>query len=66
MLLEVMKYSAALQQYQAVLMGSPNRLNALLGAAIAAKKSAQVNLANDYKGTIRSQTKYGTRNIVLF
>ncbi len=65
MLLEVMKYPDALQQYQAVLKGSPNRLNALLGAAISAGKSGDSDLANEYKATIRSQTKLGDRKISI-
>ena len=65
MLLEVMKYPEALKQYQAVLKGSPNRLNALLGAAISATKSGHGKLANDYKAIVRNQTKSGSRKISM-
>ena len=65
MLLEVMKYPEALEQYQSVLKGSPNRLNALLGAAISAEKAGNAKLANDYKKTIKNQTKSGNRKISI-
>ena len=38
MLLESDRIEEALRQYQAVLVGSPNRLNALLGAANSASR----------------------------
>jgi tetratricopeptide (TPR) repeat protein len=61
MLLEVMKYPEALKQYQAVLKVSPNRLNALLGAANSAEKSGNKNLANSYRTIVQNQTKFGSR-----
>ena len=63
MLLEVMKYPEALKQYQAVLESSPNRLNALLGAAISAEKSGDGKLADVYKAIVKNQTKSGSRKI---
>lgn len=65
MLLEVMKYPEALKQYQAVLTGSPNRLNALLGAAISADKSGDRTLADHYKRIVKDQTEFGSREISI-
>lgn len=65
MLLEVNKSPEALMQYQTVLKHSPNRLNALLGAAIAADKSGNQALADDYKGIVKNQTKMGNRKISI-
>lgn len=65
MLLEVKKYSEALKQYQAVLKRSPKRLNALLGAAVAAKKSGNEPLANNYSAIVKNQTKSGSRKILM-
>ena len=65
MLLELMKYPEALKQYQAVLKGSPNRLNALLGAAFSAEKAGDGKLAAEYKAIAKNQTKSGTRKILM-
>ncbi len=63
MLFEVGKYEEALQQYQIVLEGSPNRLNALRGVALSAKAAGKSGIARDYTGIIRNQTKFGDRKI---
>jgi tetratricopeptide (TPR) repeat protein len=56
MLFDVSQYAEALKQYQVVLKSSPNRLNALLGAAISAKKAGKDKLAKHYKMVVRRQT----------
>lgn len=61
MLLETGDTAGALAQYQAVLAGSPNRLNALLGAASAAARAGNEALADSYYETVRAQTAAGNR-----
>lgn len=61
MLLETGNHEGALGQYQVVLKGSPNRLNALLGAASAAARSGDAALADQYYATVRDQTRPGDR-----
>jgi tetratricopeptide (TPR) repeat protein len=56
MLFEAGQFSAALDQYQAVLRSSPNRLNALTGAALAADKTGDIEMAAGYRKIISSQT----------
>jgi tetratricopeptide (TPR) repeat protein len=48
---------SALHEYQVVLQNSPNRLNALLGAALAAEGSGQSDLAARYRTQANGQTK---------
>jgi tetratricopeptide (TPR) repeat protein len=59
MLLETGRFAEALEQYQIVLEGSPNRLNALLGAATAAGGAGDVDLQEKYRDTVRTQTRSG-------
>lgn len=59
MLFETGRYASALAQYREVLNGSPNRLNALIGAANAAARSGDRELADVYGAVIRQQTKDG-------
>ena len=59
MLLESDRIEEALRQYQAVLVGSPNRLNALLGAANSASRLGDQALADKYDETVRDQTRSG-------
>lgn len=61
MLLETGDYDGALVQYDIVLRSSPNRLNALIGAASAASSSGDLALAEQYKVVIRRQTQSGNR-----
>ena len=61
MLLEVGDYVSALAQYRVALEGSPNRLNALLGAAKAAVGTGDTELAAEYYAVIRQQTRSGNR-----
>ncbi len=61
MLLESGHPEQALGQYQLVLKGSPNRLNALLGAASAAARSGDTALADRYYATVRDQTRLGNK-----
>lgn len=61
MLLETGHDADALQQYRAVLRGSPNRLNSLIGAAAAASGMGDSTLAGQYDAVIRRQTSSGTR-----
>jgi tetratricopeptide (TPR) repeat protein len=56
MLYEAERHGEALAQYQEVLRNSPNRLNALIGAAHAASKSGDATLASGYRETIKKQT----------
>lgn len=65
MLFEIKQYSQALTQYQMVLKTSPNRLNALLGAAMSAQKSGNEMLAHDYTGIVSRQTQSGDRKIAI-
>ena len=61
MLFESSQYERSLEQYRTVLTGSPNRLNALLGAASAASQSGDTKLAEKYLAKAREQTKSGNR-----
>lgn len=55
------QHERALAEYQRVLDGSPNRLNALLGAAASATAIGDRELAQRYYGVARSQTREGNR-----
>lgn len=61
MLFETSNHVKALEQYRLVLDGSPNRLNALLGAATAASHTGDEKLAELYYAQAREQTKSGNR-----
>lgn len=61
MLFETGNYAGALNQYEIVLKSSPNRLNALLGAANAASSTGDAALAERYKVVIRKQTHSGNK-----
>ncbi|MCH8202808.1 MAG: hypothetical protein IH996_06860 [Proteobacteria bacterium] len=61
MLLETGDYAGSLEQYRVVLQGSPNRLNALLGAARAAAGSGDMEFAAGYYAVVREQTRSGNR-----
>lgn len=62
MLFESGKYAESLAQYEAVLQGSPNRLNAMLGAARAANRSGNSALAEEFENVVRAQTNHGNRD----
>ena len=62
MLFETGLFAESLEQYQIVLARSPNRLNALLGAAAAASKLGDATLDGRYRDAIREQTRSGNRN----
>jgi tetratricopeptide (TPR) repeat protein len=59
MLLELGRYSDALEQYRTVLARSPNRTNALLGAARAAAESGAAGAAVEYYEAVIDQTSAG-------
>ncbi len=59
MLLQLGNYSGALEQYHSVLAGSPNRLNAMLGAALATKALGLTDEAEEFCIRIRNQTRSG-------
>ncbi len=59
MLFETGKFAESLAQYQVVLEGSPNRLNAMLGAARAADKAGEPALAEQIGGIVAMQTSHG-------
>ena len=61
MLSEVGDHAGALAQYRVVLESSPNRLNALLGAAKAAKHLGGAALAAEFYAVARDQTRSGNR-----
>ena len=61
MLYETGAFNQSLEQYRIVLDGSPNRLNALLGAARAAGRLNDPQLANHYYEIARGQTRHGNR-----
>jgi len=61
MLFETGNHARSLQQFQTVLAGSPNRLNALLGAANAANHAGEAQLAEQYYAQAREQTNAGNR-----
>jgi tetratricopeptide (TPR) repeat protein len=62
MLLSVNNPEEALAQYETVLASSPNRLNAMIGAAAAASALGDNALAQAYQKTITDQTRHGTRS----
>jgi hypothetical protein len=62
MLFETKNYAKSLEQYKVVLTGSPNRLNALLGAAAAAAQLNDAKLAEQFHGIAREQTRSGNRH----
>ena len=61
MLFETGKFEQSLEQFDAVLAGSPNRLNALLGAGRAASQAGDTALAGKYYEQVREQTQSGNR-----
>ena len=61
MLLQTGDHASALAQYRVVLEASPNRLNALLGAAEAAARVGDQAVAENYYATVRGQTGSGNR-----
>ena len=62
LLIESGNYAKSLAQYRMVLTGSPNRLNALLGAASAATHTGDSKLAESYLAKAREQTESGNRH----
>ncbi|MEQ8936785.1 MAG: hypothetical protein RIE56_13430, partial [Amphiplicatus sp.] len=52
----------ALAQYSQVLKSAPNRLNALIGGAAAAKSAGQAAMAETYLAQVRNQTKPGDQD----
>jgi hypothetical protein len=61
MLFETGKYADSLAQYQIVLQGSPNRLNAMLGAARAAERAGNAMLAREISSAVAEQTSHGNQ-----
>jgi len=61
MLFETGDYEKSLTAYRVVLKSSPNRLNALLGAARAAAKLGNLRLAEHFYAIAREQTRSGNR-----
>ena len=61
MLFETKEYARSLQQYRIVLTTSPNRLNALLGAASAAQHLDDLDLPEHYFAIAREQTRSGNK-----
>jgi len=59
MLFETGNYEESLAQYQLVLQGSPNRLNAMLGAARTAKMAGAAVLAAEFENVVARQTIHG-------
>jgi tetratricopeptide (TPR) repeat protein len=59
MLLSLDRPADALEQYRLALMASPNRTNALLGAAKAAADSGETTTALGYYQTLLDQTESG-------
>jgi tetratricopeptide (TPR) repeat protein len=57
MLFEVGNNAQSLEQYQAVLEVSPNRLNALIGSAQAAALLGETKLAEQYRSVLLEQTR---------
>jgi cytochrome c-type biogenesis protein CcmH/NrfG len=55
MLLQMGKPSEALNAYKAALELAPNRLDSLLGARIAATKSGNKELSEEYANKIRAE-----------
>jgi len=64
MLFESGKHAMSLQEYRTVLSGSPNRLNALLGAGNAATRTGDDELAEQFFAQARKQTGAGDRQRV--
>jgi hypothetical protein len=62
MLLIESRPADALEQYRIVLDGSPNRANALLGAARAAAGSGEADVAAEYYQTLLEQTAAGDQD----
>ena len=62
MLLQLERGGEALEHYQIVLIGSPNRANALLGAARAAAQSGDAVVAAAYYQTFLGQTESGNQS----
>jgi len=62
MLLELGRHDEALEQFQIVLAGSPNRANALLGAARAAALAGNRDSARDYYEALLDQSKSGNQD----
>ena len=60
MLVEAERYEEALIEYETVLSGSPNRLNAMIGAALAAEKTGDSGRAAALRSTIGEQTTAGS------
>jgi hypothetical protein len=56
MLFATSDHAKSLEQYRVVLAGSPNRLNALLGAARAASAMDEIAAAEYYMAVVREQT----------
>ncbi len=65
MLFETGNATQALTQYRIVLTGSPNRLNALLGAAKSAAKIGEDEASQQYEKIIAEQTRFGNRPNLL-
>lgn len=63
-LLEASRPEQAMLNYQQVLTGSPNRANALLGAARAAVASGDIDIAADYYALFVNQTASGEQGRV--
>lgn len=61
MLFETGDYAMSLEAYRRVLTGSPDRLNALLGAARAAARADDLALVEHYHAVAREQTRSGNR-----
>jgi tetratricopeptide (TPR) repeat protein len=61
MLFEMGEYANSLTEYRIVLKGSPNRLNALLGAAAAATRLKDLKLAEHFYEVVREYTQSGNR-----
>ncbi|MEQ8179499.1 MAG: hypothetical protein RIA10_14310, partial [Amphiplicatus sp.] len=54
----------ALAQYAKVLNTAPNRLNALIGGAEAAKAAGELMTAETYLAQARSQTRSGNQDAI--
>lgn len=61
MLFETENYAESLEQYRIVLARSPNRLNALLGAAGAAVRLNDTELPDYFYEIVREQTRSGNK-----
>lgn len=56
MLIDLGRYEEALEQYQAALARSPNRLNSLYGAGIASERMGDTAKAKDYYSQLLALT----------